>query len=150
MGASSDISMEDAAQGSQETSQKAVPKGHEIRSITIKAPPFSYIHLELIDSSSSPRKTGLDDLTVKSFITAALTQFLGLTGSAISVDILKVEERECWIRVPREDLSPVVAALGGWVGGDEQEGQVAWRVRGKGSWLNVLVANKDTSKIWEA
>lgn len=142
--------MEYAEPNSQAKARKSDSKGHEIKTATIRAPPFSYIHVGLIDSSSSTTKTVLDDLTVKSYITAALTQFLGLTGSAISVDILKVEERECWIRVPREDLSPVVAALGGWIGGHEQEEQMGWIVKGKGNWLNALVANKDTSKIWNA
>ncbi|KAL3427061.1 hypothetical protein PVAG01_00570 [Phlyctema vagabunda] len=129
-------------------------KGREITSKTIKAPPFSYIHLELITSSSY--QEDLDDLTVRSHIAAALTRFLGLTGSAISVDLLKVDGQECWVRIPREDLSPVVAALGGWVGGTgdrnagNSQGQVSWRIKGSGNWLSVLVNNKDTRKIWNA
>jgi ribonuclease P/MRP protein subunit POP8 len=66
------------------------------------------------------------------------------------VDILKVEESEAWIRVPREDLSPVMAAVGGWVGGDETDrlGKVGWRVKGSGNWLSSLVAEKGVEKIW--
>ena len=100
------------------TQTQKTTKGHEIASKTIKNPPFSYARLELM--SESTFEINLDNLTVRSYIMAALTQFLGLSGSAISVDILKVEGREAWIRVPREDLSPVVAAVGGWVGDSDE------------------------------
>jgi ribonuclease P/MRP protein subunit POP8 len=122
-------------------------KGHEITTKTIKTPPFSYVHVQLISDSETPKE--LDSLTVRSYVTAALTQFLGITGSAISVDILKVEGMECWIRVPREDLSPVLAAIGGWVGGTEDEGKVGWRVKGSGNWLSVLVGDKGKEDIWD-
>lgn len=121
-------------------------KGHEIATKTIKTPPFSYAQLQLISDSDTPKE--LDPLTVRSHITAALTQFLGVTGSAIPVDILKVEGMECWIRVPREDLSPVVAAVGGWIGGTETEGKVGWRVKGSGNWLSV-VGERGKEDIWK-
>jgi len=57
--------------------------------------------------------------------------------------------RLCWIRVPREDLSPVLAAIGGWVGGTEDEGKVGWRVKGSGNWLSVLVGDKGKEDIWD-
>lgn len=120
-------------------------KGHQITTKSIKTPPFSYARLELISESTTDIQ--LDNLTVRSYIMAALTQFLGLSGSAISVDILKVDGTEAWIRVPREDLSPVVAAVGGWVGGSEEE-RVGWRVRGSGNWLGSLVGEKGVEKIW--
>lgn len=122
-------------------------KGHEITTKTIKTPPFSYIHLQLISDGETPKK--LDSLNVRSHITAALAQFLGVTGSAISVDILMVEGAECWIRVPREDLSPVLAAVGGWVGGTETQGKFGWRVKGKGNWLSVLVGLNGQENIWK-
>ncbi|KAE9374516.1 hypothetical protein N431DRAFT_503352 [Stipitochalara longipes BDJ] len=121
-------------------------KGQEITTKTIKTPPFSYIHLQLI--SDSDRVKELDSLTVRSHITAALTQFLGVTGSAIFVDILKVERTECWIRIPREDLSPVLAAVGGWVGGSEMEGKTGWRIKGSGNWLSILVGERGEESIW--
>jgi len=122
------------------------PKGHEIATKTIKTPPFSYIYLELISDSTS--NITLDEITVRSHVTAALTQFLGLAGSAISMDILKVEGMECWLRVPREDLSPVLAAVGGWVGGNDDDGKVGWRVKAKGNWLSSLVGSQGVEKIW--
>ena len=64
------------------------------------------------------------------------------------MDILKVENRECWIRVPREDLTAVVAALGGWVGRGENATGVGWRIRGSGNWLGSLVGKKGIEKLW--
>ena len=143
-----DTSMADApSSASTKQKQPKSSKGHEITTKTIKAPPFSYACLELI-SDSTTSEIKLDDLTVRSYIMAALTQFLGLTGSAISVDILKVDGRECWIRVPPEDLSPVMAAVGGWVGGTEEEGKVGWKVKASGNWLSSLVGNQGLEKIW--
>jgi ribonuclease P/MRP protein subunit POP8 len=130
---------------SKRKSQKHL-KGHEITTKTIKTPPFSYIRLQLISDPDTMKD--LDSLTVRSHIMSALTQFLGVTGSAISVDILKVEGTECWIRVPREDLSPILAALGGWVGGSETEGKVGWRTKGSGNWLSVLVGESGKESIW--
>ena len=127
--------------------QQKSAKGHEITTKTIKSPPFSYVYLELI-SESTTFEIKLDDLTVRSYIMAALTQFLGLTGSAINVDILKAQGRECWIRVSREDLSPVLAAVGGWVGGSEEQGKVGWKVKASGNWLSSLVGNLGMEKIW--
>lgn len=121
-------------------------KSHEITSRTIKAPAFSYACLELISNPSS--KVPLDDLTVRSYLTSAFTQFLGLTGSAVSVDILKVESKECWIRVPREDLSSVIAAVGGWIGRGEDGVEVGWRIRASGNWLGSLVGGRSAEKVW--
>lgn len=121
-------------------------KSHEITSRTIKTPAFSYACLELI--SDPPRKVPLDDLTVRSYLTSAFTQFLGLTGSAISVDILKVELKDCWIRVPREDLNAVIASVGGWVGRGENGGEVGWRVRASGNWLGSLLGGRSAETVW--
>lgn len=121
-------------------------KSHEITSQTIKDPAFSYACLELI--SDPPTRVPLDNLTVRSYLTSAFSQFLGLTGSAISVDILKVESKECWIRVPRDDLSAVIASVGGWVGQSENGIEVGWRVRGSGDWLGSLVGAGSAEKFW--
>jgi ribonuclease P/MRP protein subunit POP8 len=121
-------------------------KGHEISIKTIKAPLFSYACLELISDSTS--QIELDDLTLRSYITSSLTQFLGLTGSAISFDILKVEGRECWIRLPREDISLFLAAVGGWIGANEIDGKIGWKVKGNGNWLSVLVGKNGAEKTW--
>lgn len=138
--------------GDNNTATLGIPKdnpkhrGHEISSKTIKAPAFSYVCLQLISDLAKPPE--LDILSVRSYIMAALTQFLGITGSAISVDILKVDPKECWIRVPREDLSPVVAAMGGWIGGIESEGRVSWRVKAAGNWLSALIGQVGAENVW--
>lgn len=132
---------------SQSRPPKAHHKGHEISSKTIATPPFSYVYVQLLSGSVS--NIALDELTVRTHITSALTQFLGLTGSAISVDILKVDGSECWMRVPREDLSPVIAALGGWVGARTADGQVAWKVKGSGDWLSLLLTHQGAERIWK-
>lgn len=105
----------------------------QTRTLTIRHPPHTYLHLTLFPSSSShPNTTDTtpDILTLRTHLTTALQQFLGLSGTAIPIDILKIEGSECWIRVPREDAGMVVGALGGGVGG--------WRVVGRGEWLGVV------------
>ncbi|KAG6993803.1 hypothetical protein G7Y79_00050g085400 [Physcia stellaris] len=126
--------------------------------LTISPLPFTYIHLTLLSSSapnpSYPPPSPLDELTAHKYLTSALQQFLGLTGTAIPIDILKVDERDVWIRVPREDGSAVVAAVGNWVGkgeaesGGRGEGAVSWRVRGRGEWLGALVARSGIARVW--
>jgi ribonuclease P/MRP protein subunit POP8 len=121
-------------------------KSQEITTRTIKNPAYSYAWLEVICDPSIGFI--LDSLTVRSYLTAALAQFLGLTGSAISVDILKVEQKECWIRVPRQDLGAVVATLGGWVGHGENSAEVGWRIRASGNWLGSLVGVRSAENVW--
>ncbi|SLM38985.1 hypothetical protein LPUS_09401 [Lasallia pustulata] len=106
---------------------------------TIRAPPYTYLHLSLF-SPSTPTHTAttpLDALTARTHLASALSQFLGLTGTAISIDILHLSGPDVWIRVPREDGAAVVAALSAWVGDKEGSG-VGWRVRGRAEWLGVL------------
>ena len=76
----------------------------------------------------------IDTITARLHLMAALEQFLGVTGTAIPTDILKVDGREVLIRVPREDASFVIGALSGWTGNG-----VAWRVRRSGIWLQGVV-----------
>ncbi|APA07833.1 hypothetical protein SS1G_00567 [Sclerotinia sclerotiorum 1980 UF-70] len=142
-----DTQMQEAPPASKTSKRKQTYNGHEHKSITITSPLFSYIHLEL--QTSSLKKPQLDDITAKSYMTSALTQFLGLHGSAISIDILKTEGKDVWIRVMREDASALVAALGGWVkrlgNGDEQ---VGWRVKGRANWLGGLVGEEGIELVW--
>lgn len=96
--------------------------------------PWLYLHLEL-HGPTTTTSDDLDALTARTYLTSALSQFLGLTGAAIPVDILHLRGREVWVRVARGDGSAVVAAVSGWVG----QGSVGWRVRGRGAWLGGLV-----------
>ncbi len=119
------------------------------RPITIRNPPHTYLHLTLITSSAfiqpSSKAPPIDILTARTYLTSALNQFLGLTGTAIPVDFLKVEGRDVWIRVPREDGAAVVGAMSHFMGSNSA---VSWRVRGKGEWLGAVGAG-DGSQLFE-
>lgn len=107
-------------------------------SITIRNPPYTYLHLILLTSTpASSSQPPLDLLTARTYLTSALSQYLGLTGTAIPIDFLNVEGQSVWIRVPREDGVALVGALSQWVG---KEGDVSWRVKAKGEWLGSVVA----------
>ncbi len=119
-------------------------------SVRIRHPPYTYLHLTLLSASkftdppgpaASKELPDIDDLTACSYLSAALQQYLGLTGAAIPMDVLKTNGRDCWIRVPREDGMAVAGALGQWAthkGG----GGVAWRIKNQGNWLgNVAAGN---------
>ncbi|KAF7508485.1 hypothetical protein GJ744_009198 [Endocarpon pusillum] len=161
---------------SSSSSSSSKPKQETIAiTHTIRPLPYTYMHLSL-SQPASPGRTpyrpsssststppaaaaaALDMLTAHTALQSALTRFLGLHGSAISIDMLHVattttaptdrEEEETrrrgrgwevvgefWVRVAREDGDQVVAALSGWVG---REGQVL-RVKARGQWLGGLV-----------
>lgn len=132
----------------QETTPTQKPpysRGHTLKTLTISRPQFAYIHLALNSPTPLSSTTPLDNKTVWSHLRSALTQFLGLTGSAIPIDILKIHGRDVWLRVPRQDRSPVLAAVGGWIG-EEEGGKVGWTVRGAGNWLSGLVLGGE--RVW--
>jgi hypothetical protein len=99
-------------------------------------------------TTTSPPTDPLDALSLRTYLSSALTQFLGLTGSATPVDILKLEGQEAWIRVPSEEVKLVQAAVSSWVGGSEDE-QRQLRVRGVGGWLGALVGNRSEERLWQ-
>ncbi|KAL4949089.1 hypothetical protein BDW69DRAFT_198371 [Aspergillus filifer] len=126
------------------------------KSITFTArnPPWTYLKLQLIhqpNTSQTTKATPLDPLTARTYLTSALSQFLGLSGTAIPIDILSISQPEfesqasdkyIWVRVPRQDGASVVAALSSWIGGMDQadsSGSVALRVCAKGNFLDALV-----------
>ncbi|OJJ41411.1 hypothetical protein ASPWEDRAFT_74393, partial [Aspergillus wentii DTO 134E9] len=127
---------------------KSTPK---VIHFTSRNPPWTYLKLQLIhqpDTSTAIQSHPLDPLTARTHLTTALSQFLGLTGTTISIDILKIssdvsapnkDNKMVWIRVPRPDAAAVVAALSSWIGGSSKSGSVAWRVCAKGNYLGALV-----------
>lgn len=128
------------------TKDKPKPQGksHDIYTTTIKAPPYAYAHLELITTTAAT--TALDNLQVRAYLSSALKQFLGLTGSGMPIDILKVDGTDCWVRVPRQDLGAFAAALAVWPGSG---GAVTgFLVRAAGDWLGALVGRRDQEGIW--
>nr|KMM66999.1 hypothetical protein CPAG_03335 [Coccidioides posadasii RMSCC 3488] len=137
-----------------------------------RKPEWAYIHLELYvafartstrnsylthsHQISGSNSEPLDLLTAKTYLTSALSQFLGLSGTAIPFDILKLQAESLpvgaasarrktrntlWIRVPHGDAAALIAAVSSWVGGSSGDGgsSVAWKIRAKGSWLGALV-----------
>ncbi|KAH6892064.1 hypothetical protein B0T10DRAFT_559662 [Thelonectria olida] len=127
--------------------QKDLRKSHDILTCTIKAPSFSYVHLELV-TDSTPAE--LDNLQVKSYCTTALRQFLGLTGAAISLDILKVEGSHCWLRVPRPDLGSFAAAITAWKGTNDNGVQCVLLIRQCSDWLGVMVGTDGQDRLWNS
>jgi ribonuclease P/MRP protein subunit POP8 len=124
---------------------------HEILTCTIKAPQFSYAHLELLtDSSAAIGAVALDDLQVKAYCTAALRQFLGLTGAATPLDILKVQGIECWVRVPRGDLSNFAAAITAWKGTTEDGVHCLLRIKQCSDWLGAMVGSDGQERLWNS
>ncbi|EER37534.1 conserved hypothetical protein [Histoplasma capsulatum var. duboisii H88] len=121
----------------------AVSNGLPIN-FTSRKPPWSYLRLQLITQPNLSSST-LDELTARTYLTSALSQFLGVSGTSISVDILKIETTPpdkdiLWIRVPRDDAAAVVAAVSSWIGDGGQKGtNVSWRIRAKGGFLGALV-----------
>ena len=121
--------------------QKSPNENYNIQ-LTVKCPPFAYIHLTLLNANciltpTPNQQPPLDILTARTYLTSALEQFLGMTGSAIAVDFLKVEGRDVWIRVPRQDASAVAGAVSQWISKDKGS---SWRISARGEWLGGLLA----------
>lgn len=137
-----DIPLDESIIKASQTGAKAT-KYHEIYGTTIKTPPHAYAHLQVICPTDP--SMALDELTLRQYLTAALKQFLGVTGLGISVDILKVSGPECWVRVPREDLGPFTSAVTAWVGAGSATG---FRLCAAGDWLGALVGRHAQKTIW--
>ncbi|KAK6430949.1 hypothetical protein LTR95_012890 [Oleoguttula sp. CCFEE 5521] len=120
------------------------PKTQTLSNLTLRNPQWAYIHLSLVTAklpSSYPDYPPLDALTSHLNLTSALSQFLGLHGGAIPIDILKLEGQDVWVRIPANDRVGFVAAMGGWAG----RGGESWRVVGWSSW-SANARGKDGGK----
>jgi len=123
---------------------QAIP-GPEVN-FTLRHPPYSYLHLSVKTVNSAVSPPDLDDITARSYLTSALQQFLGLTGAAIPVDILKVQGQSVWIRVPDDDGNAVAAAISQW---SSPSNGLSLRIEARASWLGALVAKERTGpKLW--
>ncbi|KAF2416081.1 hypothetical protein EJ08DRAFT_559094, partial [Tothia fuscella] len=100
---------------------------------TLRTPQWIYFHLKLYTHTPSAPLISLDAITARRHFTAGLTRSFGLIGLAIPIDILKLENEEVWIRVPRDDAKMVHEAIAGWSG--EENGGQKWIVRGRDEWL---------------
>lgn len=101
---------------------------------TLRHPQWTYFRLSLF--TTDREQPSMDAISARQNLNSALTRFLGLTGSSILLDIIRLEGRELWVRVPREDGKAFHEAISAWTGG----GQSRFVVKGKNDWLVKLVA----------
>jgi ribonuclease P/MRP protein subunit POP8 len=122
-------------------------KACEIQTCAIREPPFSYAVAELVTDSIT-KAAALDNLQVRAYLTTALTRFLGATGEAIPIDILKVQAPRFWLRLPSQDLAAFAAAITAWRGGTEDGINYAFRLRHCSDWLGAMVGRDDQDDLW--
>jgi ribonuclease P/MRP protein subunit POP8 len=122
-------------------------KATELISTTVRAPHFSYLRLEQLRVGGD--LPGLDALQVRSYCDAALSRFLGVTGSAIPVDVLKAEGEECWLRVPHDDLGAFSAAVTAYPGLQHDGQSLVLGIRACGDWLGSLIGQHGQNNLWE-
>ncbi|CAN9257793.1 unnamed protein product [Alternaria alternata] len=99
---------------------------HILHQSTFRKTAWSYFHLILLTpgtaaippATASPDSTttSLSPLLASSLLTHSLRSYLGITGTAIPIDMLKISERSVWVRIPRQDARAFRASLSGWVG----------------------------------
>jgi ribonuclease P/MRP protein subunit POP8 len=76
----------------------------------------------------------MDIITVRQNTNNAMNRFLGLFGTSVPIDILKLENEEFWVRVPRDASNAFHEAILSWTG----NGQVKYVIKGKDDWLAKL------------
>ncbi|PHH55925.1 hypothetical protein CFIMG_008378RA00001 [Ceratocystis fimbriata CBS 114723] len=120
----------------------------ELQTCTSREPEYSYVHLELISTSPNASTAPLDALQVRSMLSTALSRFMGIMGNAVSPDVLKVEATEAWVRVPRQDLSMLTAALTAWSGARDGNVEFTLRAKEAGNWLGCMVGRQGQESLW--
>ncbi|KAB5563394.1 hypothetical protein GE09DRAFT_781079 [Coniochaeta sp. 2T2.1] len=131
------------------------PKSHTLHTLTLTSPPFAYAHLQLSTNPPPSSAPQLDNLQLTAYLTAALRQFLGDHGAAVSTDILKVSGGDCWVRLPRQDLGLFAAAVTAYPGttttaqglGGGTTGLLL-RLVGAGDWLGLVVGRDGEEGVW--
>ncbi|EFX01066.1 hypothetical protein CMQ_6008 [Grosmannia clavigera kw1407] len=125
-------------------------KTRELYSCTISKPPFAYVHIEAATSRQTDTVGSvIDPLQIRSYCTAALKQFVGATGAGMPLDLLKIDGRQFWIRLPREDLSFFAAALAAWSFTDQDGVTTVLRLLASGNWLGSLLGRTRLPQLWE-
>jgi ribonuclease P/MRP protein subunit POP8 len=134
-------------------------KTYTLATATLRHPPFAYAHLSVATPTLSPSAThsadtNLDALQVRSYLTAALRQFLGDTGAAIPIDILLVQGQSVWVRVPREDLAAFAAGVTAFSGLPSSSGAAGrtmlLQLRACGDWLGSLIGREEQGELWRS
>ncbi|RAO73665.1 uncharacterized protein BHQ10_009677 [Talaromyces amestolkiae] len=134
MASQEDVAMTTEPAPKPATNTTATKSTQQQQRLTSRNPQWAYFKLQLIPHSHHTIKNfSIDALTARSYLISALSQFLGLMGTTIGVDILKIENPSSplpeqkgmkigadvpnvWIRVPRDDGAAVLAALSSWAG----------------------------------
>ncbi|CAN9348606.1 unnamed protein product [Alternaria sp. RS040] len=140
---------------------------HILHQSTFRKTAWSYFHLILLtpgtastppataSTDSTTTTTSLSPLLASSLLTHSLRSYLGIAGTAIPIDMLKISGRSVWVRIPRQDARAFRASLSGWVGtcdGEDIPGVeggmgvkvgVAWRVVGEGGVLGGITTGGD-------
>lgn len=131
---------------------------HILHQTTFRKPTWAYFHLTLVTpgtASQTPLASAvrsdsrdIDALTVSTLLTQPLTTYLGITGSAVPIDILHTQGRNAYVRIPRQDARAFRAGLSNWIGfcdagsvpGLKEGGRmnVAWRVVAENGSLGLL------------
>jgi ribonuclease P/MRP protein subunit POP8 len=116
-----------ALEEGQQVSASSKPVTHALRQ-----PQWTYFHLALIRLDGEDPM--LDMITARQHLTEALSRFLGLVGTTIDADILKLEANTIWVRVPRVTSKAFHEAISSWIG----QSQMKYIVKGKEDWLVSL------------
>ncbi|OAA64601.1 hypothetical protein SPI_03248 [Niveomyces insectorum RCEF 264] len=126
-------------------------KSRELFSYTIRHPPFAYAQIEVVHSHpKAADAVPLDALQVRAYCDVALRQFLGATGAAMPLDLLKLDGDQVWLRLPREDLSLFAAALAAWSAVGREGVTTVLRLRASGDWLGSLLGRSEQQALWDA
>jgi ribonuclease P/MRP protein subunit POP8 len=130
-------------------SQKPKSQKFEIRTFTIRTSPFGYAQLQLM--SSPPQETqDLDALQVRSYCSSALSRYLGYMGKAVTVDVLKVQGSQCWVRVRQPDLAAFAAAISAWPGTSDRGLVVKLKILQCSDWLGSMVGRESQEELWNS
>ncbi|CAK7212350.1 hypothetical protein SEUCBS140593_001474 [Sporothrix eucalyptigena] len=123
-------------------------RSRELYSSTISRPPFAYARIEVVHGIGSSSEA-LDALQARSYCDTALKQFVGATGAAMPLDLLKLDGSEFWVRLPREDLGLFAAALAAWSPGSRGGTSTALRLKASGNWLGSLIGRTEQQDLWK-
>jgi ribonuclease P/MRP protein subunit POP8 len=105
-----------------------------LHSSTLRRPQWTYFHLSAFSTANEP--PSYDAISTRQNLGNAMKKFLGLTGSSIPIDILKVEGCEVWVRVPRDNSRAFHEGVSAWIGKDLMK----YLIKDKHDWLSQMSA----------
>ncbi len=129
-------------------------KSYELYQCNFPLRPFAYAHIEVlqrpVSGAGAQEAVPLDALQARSYCDAALKQFLGATGAAMPLDLLKLEGSHFWVRLPNQDLDLFAAALAAWSPALQDGVSTALYLKASGDWLGSLVGRSEQQALWDA